>query len=140
MTSATAAAPARTAPAPIITETDKDAIHARLLTRCEYDPATNCWVYTGAWDKNGLGAMKVGGRLVPVHRVSAWIYRGGFDLWDRSVKVRHRCKNCCPACFNPDHLAIKRKLPTAAEAERLRFPLFYFFDQIGALKESEAAA
>jgi hypothetical protein len=81
----------------------KDKIHARLNARCELDPGTDCWVYTGYWDRKGQGQIRVGRRVYTLPRVSAWLYIAGFHLEDRRWAFR-RCANS--ACFNPDHVLV----------------------------------
>ena len=81
----------------------KDKIHGRLNARCELDPGTGCWVYTGYWDQKGQGQIRVGRRVYTLPRVSAWLYIAGFRLEDRRWAFR-RCENS--ACFNPEHVLI----------------------------------
>lgn len=72
------------------------------MARCEADPETECWIYTGAWDQGGAGRMSVCGKTYAVARIAAWIYFPHFDL-DGEEVVRHEvCRT--PACFNPQHL------------------------------------
>lgn len=96
-------------PYKIRTQADvKDALHARLMPRCELDPLTGCWIWTGAWqDESGLGVIRVAGESVMVSRVAAWVYLGGFDFFDTSFNIVHidACPN--PACWNYEHLLVK---------------------------------
>lgn len=82
----------------------KDRLHGLILAHAELDPDTGCWVWTRAWDSQGLGVISVDGHLHTVSRVAAWVYRGGFRLLNRSVRVYHRCRT--PACCNPEHLRL----------------------------------
>ncbi len=87
----------------------KDQLHERFLRACELDPITECWIWTGAWQKeSGLGVLKVQGKLYTAHRVALWVYRGGFDLCDtRGARVYHSHPDCeSPACCAPEHLSI----------------------------------
>ena len=81
----------------------KDKAHARLNARCELDPNTGCWTYTGYWDAKGQGQIRVGKRVYTLPRVSAWLYIAGFRLEDHRWAFR-RCTNS--ACFNPEHVFI----------------------------------
>jgi hypothetical protein len=81
----------------------KDKIHGRLNSRCELDPCTDCWVYTGYWDRKGQGQIRVGRRVYTLPRVSAWLYISGFRLEDPRWAFR-RCENS--ACFNPAHVLV----------------------------------
>ncbi len=84
----------------------KDALHLRFLARCERDPFTGCWIWTGAWQKeSGLGVMRVQGRLYTAHRVALWVYQGGFELSNTAgIRVYH-AKCASPACCAHEHLA-----------------------------------
>lgn len=85
----------------------KDRLHSLFLCRCEADPDSGCWIWLGAWQRTGLGVVRVAGHLYTAHRVSLWIYRGGFRLPDRNVRVYHRgCR--VPACCAPEHLSLAR--------------------------------
>jgi hypothetical protein len=92
----------------------KDKVHQSLLGKCEIDPVTHCWIFTGTWDDVGLGKMRVGQRLYGTHRVSLWLFDRGYDLWEETRVVHAKC---CPnlACFNPEHL---ERVPDQAAALR----------------------
>jgi hypothetical protein len=82
----------------------KDRVHERLLPQCEVDPETECWIFVGGWNRSGQGVVRIGGKQHAASRVAAWVYLGGFDLDDPSVRVKHTCQS--PACINPDHLLV----------------------------------
>jgi hypothetical protein len=93
----------------------KDQVHDRLKALLELDHQTGCWVYVGPWQPaTGLGVIRVAGRQFTAHRVAAWLWVEDFELADRSVRVRHTCRDC-PACCAPEHLRVERK---AAVAQR----------------------
>jgi len=81
----------------------KDKVHEMLQARMEIDHVTGCWIYTGAWEENGQAKMRIGRKVYGVHRVAAWLYFAGYDLWD-VTRIAHDCQS--PACFNPEHLVI----------------------------------
>jgi len=87
----------------------KDDAHERLHLLIEEDGGTGCWVYTGPWQRDGNGVIRVGGRQWTAHRVAAWVYLGGFELGDPAVRVEHDAEGCCPACVNPEHLTVTRR-------------------------------
>jgi hypothetical protein len=93
----------------------KDQLHQKLLEQSEPDPETDCWVWTGLWDRTGHGIIKVNGQQFTVARVAAWIYLGGFDLWDNGIRVLHLRTCSASACFNYTHLIIKRSRVAAAQ-------------------------
>jgi hypothetical protein len=93
----------------------KDAIHAIFQERCELDPITGCWVYTGCWERSGHGKIRVGRRVYCTARVAAWLYLPGFSLWEERI-VKRRCNT--PACFNPDHLEIVGNQAEALKKQR----------------------
>ena len=59
-----------------------------------------CWVWTGYCDIKGYGHVKVDGKIVKVHRISAIVH----ELLPPGSRlhVLHHCDN--PPCFNPAHL------------------------------------
>lgn len=73
-------------------------IVGRLLANINIT-AGGCWEWTGARTGAGYGALKVGKRVVTVHRLAAE-YLAGLDI--RGRDVRHTCDN--PPCINPAHL------------------------------------
>lgn len=81
----------------------RDTIHERLLRRCEADPRTGCQIFTGCWVKDGRGYIRVGRRVYPLARVSAWLYIPGFQLWDSRL-ISRVCDS--PACLEPSHLRV----------------------------------
>ena len=58
-----------------------------------------CWLWVGAVDSNGYGAVKVNGKRRSTHRVAFELYKG--PLPEGTVAC-HTC-NVKP-CVNPDHL------------------------------------
>ena len=66
-----------------------------------------CWRWTGAHKGGGYGAIRVDGRLIGVHRVSAHIHHG-LDL--RSDLMALHKRNCPNRdCWNPAHLYVGTK-------------------------------
>lgn len=130
----------------------RDELHARLNGRMEYDPHTDCWIYTGAWEANGQAKIRVGGRVHCVSRVAAWVYFAGFELWDVQRVVRvERCLQ--PACFNPEHLQVAGDQAEALAVQRAfgrlgrawhrlspRRAAELRADVLGGMSEAEAAA
>jgi hypothetical protein len=98
-------------------QTLRDRVHQRLNERCQLDPETGCWIYTGNWDDRGTSRVRVGVRTYTLTRVAAWLYVAGFELWDaRWVYHLGVCPN--PACFNPEHLAVAADRAAAQAAMR----------------------
>lgn len=96
----------------------RDLIHQRLSERTDYDEATDCWIYTGSWDRRGIAKVRVGSKAYTVTRVSAWLYIPGFELWDaRWVYHAGECPN--PACYNWSHLIIATNRAVAQAQMRL---------------------
>lgn len=61
----------------------------------------NCWIWIGARDTFGYGAMTVNKKNVNSHRVSYELFNGSIP---EGLFVRHTCHN--PACVNPKHLIV----------------------------------
>jgi hypothetical protein len=102
-----------------LTEQDlKDKIHARLHARCELDPQTDCWVYTGYWRPNGQALIRVGRQSYTLPKVSAWLYIPGFCLTDGRMAVRDSRICQCAACFNPDHILVTPSRASGMELMR----------------------
>ena len=108
----------------------KDEVHERLQSLCEEDARTGCWIYTGSWDRDGTGRIRVGMRVYTIQRVAAWLYVPGFRLCDKRV-VYHTCESL--ACFNYEHLEIA---DTHAEAMAALRKLRRFGSQPGRNEQS----
>lgn len=59
----------------------------------------HCWQWVGSKTAQGYGEMRIGGKLVPAHRVSHELHIGPIP---DGLVVDHRCHN--KACVNPSHL------------------------------------
>ncbi len=70
----------------------------RFLSRVYPEPNTGCWLWGGAFDKDGYGNFSLNRKPVRAHRLSYQIFKGdtGNNL------VLHTCDVAC--CVNPDHL------------------------------------
>lgn len=93
----------------------KDRVHQMVQERTEFDPATECMIYTGAWEQDGKAKMRVGARVYCLSRIVAWLYKGGFQLWGLERAVR-TCDS--PACCNGDHIVVYRNQAEATSALR----------------------
>jgi uncharacterized protein YfkK (UPF0435 family) len=93
----------------------KDRIHQMVQERTEFDPATNCQIFTGAWEENGQAKMRVGARVYCLSRIVAWLYHPGFQLWGLNRAVR-KCDN--PACCNGEHVVVVADQAEAMSALR----------------------
>lgn len=93
----------------------KDRVYQKLQERIEFDPRTECCIYTGAWEDNGQAKMRVNGRVYCVSRLAAWVFYKGFQLWGTNRAIRD-CAS--PACCNPEHIFVVKDLAEALAAQR----------------------
>lgn len=74
----------------------------KIWERCERDPETGCWNWTGFKDALGYGRMGASSfRKTPMQP-----YRVAYQLFVGEIPdgkhLHHKCHN--PSCCNPDHL------------------------------------
>jgi len=79
---------------------------ARIMAMVVIDEVTGCWIWQGTTSGSkgrgrGYPRMKIGGRTVAVHRVTA-THQHGYIPADKHVD--HTCRN--RLCVNPDHLEV----------------------------------
>lgn len=76
--------------------------------------ASSCWEWNGPKRGRGYGLIHVEGKIMGIHRLSAFLFLG-FDT-SSPLFVCHKCDN--PPCFNPDHLFIGTALENMQDKER----------------------
>jgi hypothetical protein len=72
---------------------------SRFEAKVWHEPASGCWLWTGALYWDGYGAFCMNGKQIRAHHAGWRLFRGDIPdgLW-----VLHHCD--VPACVNPDHL------------------------------------
>ena len=70
-----------------------------LFDKCIPVTESGCWLWTGAWSKQGYGNLWDGEKYTQAHR-SMLILCSGKE--STNLHVLHKCDT--PACCNPDHL------------------------------------
>jgi len=89
--------------------------------RSTLDPATGCWIWTGAISPGGYGVVRNGKATTRAHRL-AYVLATGADLTP-AIDVCHRCD--VRACCNPDHLfagSRRDNMADCAAKGRIRTP------------------
>ncbi len=66
----------------------------------------DCWLYNGgSKDKSGYRKIKVDGRLIGIHRLSAHIFLR-LNLNDNKQQANHKHECTSKVCWNPEHLYV----------------------------------
>jgi hypothetical protein len=71
----------------------------RHLPRLNFEPMSGCWIWGGATDEGGYGAIRFHGQVWRAHR-AFWAAAG--KPLTAGLVLDHKCRN--RACVNPDHL------------------------------------
>jgi hypothetical protein len=86
---------------PMLTQGEKERIRAEIVANCEM--VGDCWIYKGAFDRDGYGAKRCGSKTHSTHRfMLAYATRESLNV---PFDACHDT-SLCPykACCNPAHL------------------------------------
>ena len=77
-----------------------------------------CWIWQGALDRHGYGAVTISSGERSSHRLSYKLHKGEIPV---GLSICHTCDN--PPCCNPDHLVAASHADNMADAlNKNRFP------------------
>jgi hypothetical protein len=82
----------------------------RFARRIQVDPDTDCWLWTGALQRQGYGYLSIRNKTWRAHRVAWEIFNGKIPV---GLHIHHTCGS--KICLNPAHMV----LMTPAEHSRL---------------------
>ena len=86
----------------------------RFESKFTPEPMSGCWLWTGAYRKDGYGAFYVNGKIrSKASRVSFEIYNG---IIPAGMSVLHTCD--MPSCVNPHHLFLGTQKDNMADMFR----------------------
>lgn len=93
---------------------DRERIRQLIVEKSQYDPATQCQVFCGCWDKDGKAMVRIGRRTYSVQMAALWV-AGKVELFDRVYAYR-TCRS--PACCNLKHIKIAGDVAEGLKAMR----------------------
>lgn len=95
--------------------TSKEYLTERLFRKREIDPFTDCWIWTGGWNRKGYGYLSLprphSRKYFLVHNLAAYIW---LDMpLDNHKFIFHVCN--MRACFNPKHFKVCKDRQTLSK-------------------------
>lgn len=99
-----------------LTVRPEPALIVRMMAKLVLCQTSGCWLWGGALDENGYGAIKYKGQVYGVHRIAFALFRRPIRRGNEIDHDERYCKN--HSCWNPAHLRESGKHANSSRGAR----------------------